>query len=163
MIRACKTYRWRLFLVLFALTGLSPSLTAQIQVSASALKRIAVRDEVELSYEEHGQGTPVVFVHGSLSDGSYWHDQLAHFAEAGFRAIAYSRRYNVPNRNKPRPGYSAVVDADDFAALIQKLHLGKVDVVGHSYGALTALFLAVRHPELSMMQGGRLWAEFLPA
>jgi pimeloyl-ACP methyl ester carboxylesterase len=41
-----------------------------------------------------------------------------------------------------------VVDADDLAALITKLHLGRVHVVGHSYGAFTALFLAARHPEL---------------
>jgi hypothetical protein len=41
-------------------------------------------------------------VHGSLSDGSYWHDQLAPFAEAGFRATTYSRRYNFPNTNKAR-------------------------------------------------------------
>src|SRR5262249_7957491 len=61
---------------------------------------------------------------------------------------AYSRRYNPPNTNKARPGYSAVVDADDLAAFITKLHLGKVHVIGHSYGAFTALFLAVRHPEL---------------
>jgi pimeloyl-ACP methyl ester carboxylesterase len=35
-----------------------------------------------------------------------------------------------------------------LAALIEKLQLGKVHVIGHSYGALTALFLAVKHPEL---------------
>jgi len=83
-----------------------------------------------------------------VGDGSYWHDQLAPLAKAGFHAIADSRRYNFPNKNKARPGYSAIVDADDLAALIQKLHLGKVDVAGHSYGAFTALFLAVRRPEL---------------
>src|SRR5215472_6799354 len=148
MIRTCRTSRWILSLVLVALTGFPPSLTAQTQGAAPALKKVSVRDGVELHYEERGQGTPVIFIHGSLSDGSYWHDQLPAFAEAGFRAIAYSRRYNSPNKNNPRPGYSAVVDADDLAALIEKLHLGKVDVVGHSYGALTALFLAVRHPEL---------------
>jgi pimeloyl-ACP methyl ester carboxylesterase len=132
--------------VLIALAA--ASLTAQGQGDTPTLKKIVVRDGVELHYEERGQGIPVVFVHGSLSDGSYWHDQLAPFAQAGFRVIAYSRRYNFPNNNEPRTGYSAIVDADDLAALIQKLHLGKVDVVGHSYGALTALFLAVRHPEL---------------
>lgn len=121
---------------------------AQTHDDSSALKKIVVRDGVELHYEERGHGTPLIFVHGSLSDSSYWHDQLAPFAQAGFHVIAYSRRYNFPNKNKARPGYSAVVDADDLAALIQRFHLRKVDVVGHSYGALTALFLAVGHPEL---------------
>jgi hypothetical protein len=81
--------------VLIALAA--ASLTAQDQGDTPTLKKIVVRDGVELHYEERGRGTPVIFVHGSLSDGSYWHDQLAPFAEAGFRAIAYSRRYNFPN------------------------------------------------------------------
>src|SRR5262249_5255986 len=60
----------------------------------------------------------------------------------------YSRRYNYPNPNKQRAKHSAIVEAEDLAALIKKLDLGKVHVLGHSYGAYTALFLAVKHPEL---------------
>jgi hypothetical protein len=73
VIRTRKTYRWSLFVVLVALlTGLPPSLTAQIEGAAdSALKIVTARDGVELHYEERGQGIPVIFVHGSLSDGSY--------------------------------------------------------------------------------------------
>jgi pimeloyl-ACP methyl ester carboxylesterase len=113
-----------------------------------AVQKVVVSDGVELHYVEQGTGVPVVFVHGSLGDGGYWNDQVRAFAASGYRAIAYSRRYNPPNTNQARPGYSAVVDADDLAALIAKLQLGKVHVVGHSYGAFTALFLAVRHPEV---------------
>jgi pimeloyl-ACP methyl ester carboxylesterase len=65
-----------------------------------------------------------------------------------YRAIAYSRRYNFPNTNPAQAGYSAIVDADDLARFIRTLGLGKIVVIGHSYGALTALFLATRHPEL---------------
>jgi pimeloyl-ACP methyl ester carboxylesterase len=141
-------YQWMISVVLVVLAAFPAAYTARTQDDAPALQKVTLGDGVEVHYEERGKGTPVIFVHGSLSDGSYWHDQLTPFAEAGFRAIAYSRRYNFPNTNKARPGYSAIVDADDLAALIEKLHLGKVNVVGHSYGALTALFLAVRHPEL---------------
>jgi len=102
---------------------------------------------VELHYVEAGKGVAVVFVHGSLSDGSFWNPQLAPFAEK-YRAIAYSRRYDQPNTNQAQAGYSAVTDADDLAGLVKKLKLRRVHVVGHSYGAYTALFLAVRHPEL---------------
>lgn len=143
-----KMCRWTSLFVSLALAALSPPLHSQTGDAAPLLHTLAVGDGAELHYRAVGAGTPVVFVHGSLSDGSYWNEQLAPFAEAGFRAISYSRRYSFPNTNAARPGYSAVVDADDLAALIQNLHLGKVDVVGHSYGALTALFLAVRHPEL---------------
>jgi non-heme chloroperoxidase len=141
--------KWIVPALLFILVGLPSNLAAQAaQERALTLRRVVVNHGVELHYVERGTGAPVVFVHGSLSDGSYWTDQVNAFAEAGYRAIAYSRRYNPPNNNKPQPGYSAITDAEDLAAFIKKLHLGRVNVVGHSYGAYTALFLAARHPEL---------------
>jgi esterase len=134
-----------MIVTLAALPGL---LAEQEKGPTLAVQRVVVSDGVELHYVEQGTGVPVVFVHGSLGDGGYWNDQVRAFAASGYRAIAYSRRYNPPNTNQARPGYSAAVDADDLAALIVKLHLGEVHVVGHSYGALAALFLAVRHPEV---------------
>jgi pimeloyl-ACP methyl ester carboxylesterase len=143
-----RKLEWALAGVLAVLAVMPVSVAAQTKAEPVAHRRVTVGGGIELHYVERGTGVPVVFVHGSLSDAGYWDDQLGPFAEKGYRVIAYSRRYNSPNRNPARPGYSAVVDADDLAALIIKLHLGKVNVVGHSYGALTALFLAVKHPEL---------------
>lgn len=114
---------------------------------APIIRTVDIGHGITLHYEEMGKGTPVIFVHGSLSDEGYWADQIGPFAER-YRAIAYSRRYNYPNINPDYPGYSAVVDAEDLASFIHALHLGKVVVIGHSYGALTALFLAVKHPDL---------------
>lgn len=114
--------------------------------AAPIVKAVDVGNGITLHYVEQGHGTPLIFVHGSISDGRYWNDQVGEFAKH-YRVIAYSRRYNFPNTNPSRPGYSAIADADDLSALIKRLRLGKVDVVGHSYGGLTALFLAVRHPE----------------
>lgn len=111
------------------------------------IKSVAIGHSVTLHYVEQGKGVPVVFVHGSLSDYGYWQDQMGAFSQH-YRVIAYSRRYNFPNDNPPIDGYSAITDSDDLAALIKTLHLGPVYVVGHSYGALTALFLETRHPEL---------------
>jgi len=110
------------------------------------VKSIAIGHGIRLHYVEQGRGPPLIFIHGSLSDYTYWDDQVTAFATA-YHVIAYSRRYNFPNRNPPRPGYSAVTDAEDLAAFIEKRHLGKVFLVGHSYGALTALFLSARHPQ----------------
>jgi non-heme chloroperoxidase len=108
---------------------------------------VNIGNDITLNYIERGSGVPVIFVHGSLSDLSYWQDQVVAFSKT-YRAIAYSRRYNFPNQNPTIPGYSAVTDADDLAAFIVAMHLGKVYIVGHSYGALTGLFLATLHPEL---------------
>src|SRR5262249_43508567 len=93
------------------------------------------------------EGVPVVFVHGGFADYSFWGNQLGPVAET-YRVIAYSRRYNYPNTNKLQPNYSSLVDAEDLAALIKKLDLGKVHVVGCSWGGRVALFFAVKHPEL---------------
>jgi non-heme chloroperoxidase len=111
------------------------------------IKSIDIGSGVHLHYVEQGSGPPLILIHGSLSDYTYWTDQMAPFARR-YRVIAYSRRYNPPNHNSARPGYSAVTDAEDAAHLIGALRLGKVYVVGHSYGAFTALFLAARHPQL---------------
>ena len=134
--------------VLILLATLPVLSAPQTKDESFETRKVTIGDGMELHYVERGSGLPVVFVHGSLSDGGFWNDQLGPFAASGYRAIAYSRRYNPPNTNKPRPGYSAAVDADDLAAFIGQLHLGKVHVVGHSYGAFTVLFLAVKHPEL---------------
>jgi pimeloyl-ACP methyl ester carboxylesterase len=68
---------------------------------------------------------------------------------SGYRTITYSRRYNFPNDN-PLSGtdHSAQVEAADLAALNRHLRLGRTHVVGVSYGAYTAIMLALRHPEM---------------
>ena len=113
-----------------------------------SVKKVNVSDGVDLHYVERGNGEPIIFVHSLTGDYSVWLRQLEAFSESDFRAISYSRRYNYPNENKLRPNHSAVVEADDLAALIRKLKLKKAHVVGHSYGAYTALFLALKHPDL---------------
>jgi pimeloyl-ACP methyl ester carboxylesterase len=139
--------RGHLAAVLLVLALPSAPSGAQSNVAAPAIQAVEIGNGITLHYVDAGKGVPVIFVHGSLSDGGYWADQVGEFAKR-YRAIAYSRRYNYPNTNPARAGYSAVVDAEDLAAFIGALHLGKVVVIGHSYGALAALFLAARHPEL---------------
>lgn len=111
------------------------------------LQAVDIGRHIVLHYAEAGAGTPVVFVHGSLSEMTYWKDQVSAFSKH-YRAIAYSRRYNFPNNNPFVSGYSAIVDADDLVGFVRALHLGRVYVVGHSYGALTALYAAIGHPEM---------------
>ncbi len=107
-------------------------------------KKVTVSDGVELHYIEKGKGVPVVFVGG---DCTHWRYHQGAFAEH-YRTIAYSGRYSYPNTNKVRPNYSQIVAAEDLAGLIKKLDLGKVHVVGYSVGGQTALFLAMKHPEM---------------
>lgn len=89
------------------------------------IRAVEIGRGITLHYVDEGKGTAVILVHGSQSDGRYWSDQVGAFAKR-YRAVAYSRRYNYPNTNPERSGYSAVVDAEDLAAFIRALHLGGV-------------------------------------
>ncbi len=109
--------------------------------------KIAVNG-VELRYVEQGKGEPLIFLHGGSGDYRAWEPQLKVFSE-NYRAITYSRRYSYPNLNPLLlKNHSAYVEADDLAAFIQKLKLGRAHLVGISYGAFTALVLALKHPAL---------------
>ncbi|MEO8017074.1 MAG: alpha/beta hydrolase, partial [Pseudomonadota bacterium] len=66
-----------------------------------------------------------------------------------YRVISYSRRYNFPNRNpQTATDHSAIVEAADLAALIKALRLKRVNLIGTSMGAATALTLAVEQPRM---------------
>lgn len=103
---------------------------------------------VQLAYVEQGQGKPLIFVHGSLGDFRSWALQQEPFAKH-YRTIAYSRRYHYPNDwIGDGLDYSVLRHAADLAAFIRSLDFGRAHLVGDSYGAYTALLLAVRHPDL---------------
>ena len=111
------------------------------------LKKIKVNG-VEIHYIESGKGTPVIFVHGGLVDYRRWSPQIEPVSRQ-YHVISYSRRYNFPNRNPELPGnHSAIVEAEDLAALIQELKLAPAHIIGESYGAYTAMLLAIQNPEL---------------
>jgi pimeloyl-ACP methyl ester carboxylesterase len=97
---------------------------------------------------ERGEGDAVVFVHMGGRDYRYWDGQLPHFAEAGYRAVAYSRRFAFPNANPMRADYSPRLDAADLAAVIEALDQGPTHVVASSIGACAALLLVAERSDL---------------
>jgi non-heme chloroperoxidase len=132
----------------FWLLASLPFASMGTEAAAQSPPKVARVNGVELHYIEKGSGAPVIFVHGGLEDYRAWADQVEAFSKR-FHAVAYSRRYNFPNpRTALADDYSAITDAEDLAALIGKLGLAPAHVVGYSYGAYAALFLAQRHPEL---------------
>lgn len=131
------------------------------------LRRVELEGGLEFHYAESGQGLPLVFVHGVLGDWRTWAPQWPVFTTS-FRCISYSRRYSVPNRNRqPSPDHSARIEAEDLAALLMHWQATPAVLVGSSYGAYTALALAVAHPErvraLVLVEPPMLrWADFTP-
>lgn len=110
-------------------------------------KRIRVNG-AELAYVDEGHGEPVVLIHGFLFDYRAWCAQVPALSKH-YRVIAYSKRYRWPNRlTGDGSDVSKSVDEADLVALIRRLKLGRVHLIGHSAGAAVALRLAYDHPEL---------------
>jgi pimeloyl-ACP methyl ester carboxylesterase len=125
----------------------SAVLAAGSDGSASAAGNfVAVRGS-QLYVETLGSGAPIVFLHGGVL---YFDNNFARQRDyfAAFRqVVGIDRRGHGHSPDDGRP-FSYQEMADDTAAVIEKLGLGPVDIVGHSDGADVALILAHDHPEL---------------
>ena len=103
---------------------------------------------VSMAYVERGKGQPVIFVHGTLGDYRYWDFQMETFAKR-YRAISYSRRCSVPNKYVGDYMDDTIANnAEDLAALVEKLGAVPAHIVGHSYGGFITMYCALKHPEL---------------
>ena len=135
--------------ILFACNSNSEKTGTQAtQPTTPEIKSVFINGD-SLHYIDIGKGEPVIFVHGTLDDYRLWYMQMDTFAK-NHRVIAYSRRYAYPNRqvSNDSADYSPAIHAKDLAGFIQSLGLGPVHLVGHSYGAYTALLTTMEHPEL---------------
>jgi pimeloyl-ACP methyl ester carboxylesterase len=88
---------------------------------------------IELYYEDHGSGSPVVLIHGWPLNGDAWEKQTAALLAAGHRVITYDRR-GFGRSSKPGVGYNYDTLAADLHALLTALDLTGVSLVGHSMG-----------------------------
>src|SRR6201997_4716740 len=88
---------------------------------------------IELYYEDHGAGQPVVLTHGYPLDGHSWEKQLPGLLEAGKRVITYDRR-GFGHSSQPVTGYDYDTFAADLAVLLDHLDLHDAVLVGHSMG-----------------------------
>jgi non-heme chloroperoxidase len=109
---------------------------------------VAEVNGVSLYYEEKGAGETILFCHGIPTDSRAWKAQFDEFSR-NHRVVTYSRRYAHPNDRKGDLTDSTVGNnASDLKALIEKLGVGPVHLVGHSYGGFISAFLAADHPDL---------------
>ncbi|HEY3088978.1 MAG TPA: alpha/beta hydrolase [Jatrophihabitantaceae bacterium] len=89
--------------------------------------------DIQLYYEDHGTGQPIVLIHGFPLSGRAWERQERALLGTGFRVIAYDRR-GFGKSSQPSVGYDYNTFAADLAALIEALDLRDVDLAGHSMG-----------------------------
>jgi non-heme chloroperoxidase len=88
---------------------------------------------VELYYEDHGSGKPVVLIHGYPLSGASWEKQVPVLLDAGHRVITYDRR-GFGRSSQPTDGYNYDTFAEDLHKLIMHLKLQDFTPVGFSMG-----------------------------
>jgi non-heme chloroperoxidase len=89
--------------------------------------------DIELYYEDHGSGQPVVLIHGYPLSGASWEKQLPVLLEAGYRVITYDRR-GFGKSSQPTAGYDYDTFAEDLHKLLTDLKLRDFTLVGFSMG-----------------------------
>jgi non-heme chloroperoxidase len=89
--------------------------------------------DLDLYYEEHGTGDPVVLIHGYPLSGASWERQTAVLLNAGYRVVTYDRR-GFGKSSQPATGYNYDTFAEDLHKLISELKLRNFSLVGFSMG-----------------------------
>jgi non-heme chloroperoxidase len=88
---------------------------------------------IDINYEDHGDGRPVVLLHGFPLAGDSWERQRRVLLEAGYRVIAHDRR-GFGRSSRPRGGYDYDTFTDDLRQLLEALDVQDATLVGFSMG-----------------------------
>jgi len=88
---------------------------------------------IDIYYEDHGSGTPVVLIHGYPLSGASWEKQVPVLLDAGHRVITYDRR-GFGKSSQPTTGYNYDAFAEDLHKLVTQLGLRDFGLVGFSMG-----------------------------
>ena len=121
-------------------------MTTQWTTETKGIGQYADVNGINLYYETHGTGRPLILLHGGLGSGEMFGPTLPALA-ADNQVIVVDLQGHGRTADIDRP-IDVRLMADDIAALIQHLGLEKPDVMGYSLGGGVAFQTAVRHPEL---------------
>ncbi|MBR0873070.1 alpha/beta hydrolase [Bradyrhizobium tropiciagri] len=102
-------------------------------------------DGISLFHVETGEGSPVVFLHGGLSNSDYFGLQVPEVARRHRVICVDSRGHGRSTRNTQPFGYDLMTD--DVVALLDHLQIPRAAIVGWSDGAIIGLDMAMRHPD----------------
>lgn len=100
-----------------------------------------------LEYEVHGEGEPVLLIHGSHVADALVPLTREDVLASRYQLITYHRR-GFAGSDPAEPPFAIQDQADDAAGLLEELGVGRTHVAGHSYGAVTAIQLAAAHPDV---------------
>ena len=121
-------------------------MTTEWKTEATGTGQYADVNGINLYYETHGSGRPLILLHGGLGSGEMFGPVLPALA-ANHQVILPDLQGHGRTADIDRP-IDVRLMADDIAALIRHLGLEKPDVMGYSLGGGVSFFTAARHPEL---------------
>lgn len=134
-------------LISLGLYLLSPMIVSASNIIDLDVKTVTV-NKYNMSYVEQGKGSPLILVHGSLSDFRTWLPLFEELSETN-RTIAVSLRHFYPEKWDGKDNdLSLGQHANDLAAFIRTIDNGPVSLLGHSRGAAVAMLVASKHPAL---------------
>jgi pimeloyl-ACP methyl ester carboxylesterase len=109
--------------------------------------RYAEVNGLKMYYEVHGQGKPLVLLHGSFGTAEVWAHVLPTLTKSRQVIIIEQQGHgHTPDRDAPL-SYEQM--ADDTAALLRNINVRAADVFGYSDGGVVGLWLAIKHPDLA--------------
>src|SRR5438105_11166402 len=120
-------------------------MTTSSTTDTKSIGEYAKVNGIDLYYETHGAGRPLILLHGGLMSGEMFGPVLPQLSER-HQVIAPDLQGHGRTADTDRP-IDVRLMADDIAALIDHLGLEKPDVVGYSLGGGVALQTAARHPD----------------
>ncbi len=102
-------------------------------------------NDIEMYYEIHGQGEPLVLIMGLRRNAEWWYRQIPHLSQH-FTVLAFDNR-GAGRSDKPREEYSIRLFADDTAELMEAVGIRRAHVLGVSMGGYIAQELAINYSE----------------
>lgn len=132
---------WPLLIALVLLTVACQPITAPPPPVATTV----ALNGIELYYEVHGSGEPLILIHGGLGNAGYWSNQIEVFAKK-YQVIALDSRGHGRSTFNEEP-ISYALMTSDVLALMDYLAIEKAHIVGWSDGGIIGLELAINHPD----------------
>ena len=108
------------------------------------MPRVKIRD-IELYYEVHGHGRPLILIRGFGSNADHWYAQVPALSER-FQVVVFDNR-GIARSDQPEGPYSIPMMSEDTEGLMEALGLGPAHVLGMSMGGMIAQVTALRYPD----------------
>ena len=138
--------RLLIFFILLIGTGNCEGINAQTKIM-KAQTGYANVNGIKMYYEIHGEGKPLVLIHGGGSTIQTTFGKVLSLFAKKYKVIAVELQAHGHTGDRDAPE-TFQQDGDDVAALLQQLNISKASFFGFSNGGTTSLQIAIRHPEV---------------